>query len=185
MTAILCLAFAMGSCWATGCSERAEIATGRSSVVGEASMTTFEAGERGSPVEFSAVAVDGREVTAPSGSVATVILLWGSWCAPCRAEATEVGDAARRLADEGIDVIGVAVRDTAAGVDGFVERFGVDYPVVLDDDGRIQVDLAERTVLGGVPTTLVLDREGSIACRIVGRLDARTLETAVSGVVDG
>lgn len=184
MTTALCLAVGSVLWGLGGCAERSGLATGTSSVVGEASITSFAAAERGEPVELSAVAVDGREVAVPSGSRATVVLLWGSWCAPCRAEAPEIGDAARNLGDDGVDVVGVAVRDTSTGVEGFVDRYGIDYPVVLDDDGRVQLELAERTVLGGVPTTLVLDREGRLACRIVGRLDAQTLEAALAGVID-
>jgi hypothetical protein len=47
-------------------------------------------------------------------------------------------------------------------------------------DGAIKLAFAERTPINATPTTLVIDKEGRVAARIIGQLlDASILETLV------
>src|SRR5690606_32714944 len=84
--------------------------------------------------------------------------------------------------DEGVKFVGVNTRDQAAQAVQFAEQFGVEYPSILDAEGKRQVQraFAGQVPLNAVPTTLVLDTEGRVAHRVVGLLaGASQLRTLV------
>ena len=62
------------------------------------------------------------------------------------------------------------------------KTYGVSYPsVIAGQDGAVKLAFAERTPINATPTTLVLDREGRVAARIIGQLpDASVLKSLVS-----
>ena len=64
----------------------------------------------------------------------------------------------------------------------FAETYGVGYPSALASvDGSIKLAFAGQTPLNAVPVTLVLDREGRVAARVIGQLSETTiLETLVN-----
>jgi len=83
-----------------------------------------------------------------------------------------------------VQFVGVNVRDQAGTAQSFADAFGVTYPSFLDaDGGEIQLAFAGEIAPDAVPTTLVLDRQGRIAARIVGRLDKSILNTLISDAV--
>ena len=62
--------------------------------------------------------------------------------------------------------------DTAAA---FENQFGITYPSILDaTTGTVQAAFAGKAAPGAVPTTIVLDRTGRMAARIIGQLPTRT-----------
>jgi peroxiredoxin len=140
------------------------------------------ADERTEPVEFEAVLDTGG--TASSADYAGDVLVvnfWYAGCAPCRVEAAEL--AAADAAFEGQDVafLGVNLYDGAEASRAFAETYGVDYPSALaTEDGSIKLAFAGETPLNAVPVTLVLDKDGRVAARLVGQIkDASILETIV------
>ncbi|GAA1604845.1 TlpA family protein disulfide reductase [Kribbella catacumbae] len=112
-----------------------------------------------------------------------VINTWGSWCSPCRAEADDLARVARETASGPVRFVGIDTRDNSAAAQAFVRSFDITYPSVVDTDG--QVLLAFRRVLpvNAVPATLILDRDGRVAARVIGRVDHSTLRGLVDDVV--
>jgi actin-related protein len=84
-----------------------------------------------------------------------------------------------------VQFVGVNVRDTAATALAFDRTFKVNFPSVMDNEtGAVVLAYTGVVTPQAVPTTLVIDREGKITARILGRIDPSTLrsliETAVS-----
>jgi thiol-disulfide isomerase/thioredoxin len=96
-----------------------------------------------------------------------VINFWASWCAPCRAEAPALEKIHTDDAAKGVEFVGIDIRDGKEPAKAFVRSFKIGYPSIFDPDG--QVTLAFRDVPpNAVPSTLVLDRQGRVAARIIG-----------------
>ena len=93
------------------------------------------------------------------------INLWATWCEPCREETPGMVRVVRELGPKGFAVVGVSLDqgDREAKVRAFAERYGVTYPIAFPD-AMSQMSAS----LGGLPTTLLIDREGRVAKTYVG-----------------
>jgi thiol-disulfide isomerase/thioredoxin len=110
-----------------------------------------------------------------------VVNFWASWCAPCRAEAPALEKIHADHAAKGVEFVGVDIRDGKGPAKAFVRGFKVGYPSIFDADG--QVTLAFRDVPpNAVPSTLVLDRQGRVAVRIIGPTTYSKLSPLVAQV---
>lgn len=143
----------------------------------------FPPQERGRPVELDGTGLDGRRVAPELGrGRAAVVNVWGSWCPPCREEAPVLAAAARRYAGR-VDFVGVNVRDNPAAARAFEERFEIPYPSISDTDGRAVLALNQHVPANAVPATLVLDRRGRVAARVLGALREATLRALLGSVL--
>lgn len=103
-----------------------------------------------------------------------VLNFWASWCPPCRAEAPNLIEVAEATADEGVQFIGVNVKNAQDEALAFERKQGVPYPSLHDQPGVLLTRF--RTLVPQVPpTTLLLDREGRIAGRFIGGVTTREL----------
>lgn len=109
-----------------------------------------------------------------------VINVWGSWCNPCRAEMPDLVRVARETAALPVRFVGIDTRDNEASARAFVRTYNVPYPSVVDIDGQVLLAFNKVLPMSAVPSTLVVDREGRIAARVIGRTDYST----VRGLVD-
>lgn len=91
-----------------------------------------------------------------------VLNLWGSWCGPCRAEADDLQAVQDRLGDQGVQVLGINVRDDRSSASDFVRNHGITFPSIYDPSGRslLALDGFPRST---VPATVVLDRRHRVA----------------------
>ena len=106
-----------------------------------------------------------------------VINFWGSWCAPCRAETPELVRIATNPRWNDVNFIGVDVRDNRESARSFVNQYHVPYPSVFDDSNKTALSFRGLPP-NAVPTTFVLDQQGRIAARALGRITGEQL-TAV------
>ncbi len=104
-----------------------------------------------------------------------VLNVWASWCAPCRAEADDMQEVSSELEDKGVQFVGLNTRDSQAAADGFVNRFAVTYPSVVDTDGSRQLLFHETLPPAAIPSTIVIDRLGRVAGRAIGEVDRSRL----------
>lgn len=159
------------------------------STTDEAAIAEFPPASRGEPLALSGPALDPDapnaqvDVADHRGSV-VVINVWGSWCAPCRAEAPVLQEAAASYAPDGVQFIGVNVKDSPAAARAFERTYTISYPSI-DDSVQSQafLDLREYVPASAIPSTLVLDRAGRVAARVIGQISASTLRALLDAVV--
>jgi len=94
-----------------------------------------------------------------------LVNFWYTNCAPCREETPALQAIFQKLAEQGLQIIGVNVRgNERKGPDGdedirkFTTANGVTYPIALDTDGQADRDYRVYTL----PTSFVIDRSGNV-----------------------
>ncbi|MGH9682846.1 MAG: TlpA disulfide reductase family protein [Candidatus Acidiferrales bacterium] len=134
--------------------------------------------------------LDGKDVALSSlkGKV-VVVNFWATWCEPCQIEIPWMIEFQDKYANKGFTMLGVAMDEEGKSVVApFVQKsqFDVDgkkeamnYPIVLGND-----DLASKFGgLIGLPTTVVISRDGKIVKRFIGLADHDTLEKQIQGLL--
>jgi cytochrome c biogenesis protein CcmG/thiol:disulfide interchange protein DsbE len=108
---------------------------------------------------------------------------WASWCEPCWQETPMLVEIHREFAPQGFAMIGVAIdernsNEVPKGVSHFVSILQVPYPVAL---------VAPMSQLSysmeGLPTTLLIDREGRIARTYVGAVRETVFRADISALL--
>ena len=109
----------------------------------------------------------------------TVVNVWASWCAPCRAEALTLAALSRKYPET--QFVGVLTRDNPAAAGSFVKRFGMPYPTLIDD--AVLLGFHSSLVANAIPSTFVLDKNGKVAARISGEVTVASLSALIERVV--
>ncbi|MFK4731315.1 TlpA disulfide reductase family protein [Agromyces mediolanus] len=189
LTAAIALAAAsvvvLAGCTSDPLAEQYREGSGKNYIAGDGTISEFDEASRGEPVSFSGTTVDGGDFdSADTVGDVTVVNFWYAGCAPCRVEAPILQDVYEEY-DSGageVAFVGVNVRDQAGTANSFEQDYGVHYPSILDvDSGDAQLAFAGDVPPAAVPTTLVLDRQGRVAARVLGQLQDASI---LRGLVD-
>ncbi len=157
---------------------------GKNYIAGDGSVTEYAASERGEPVEVTGTLFDGTTVSSADwDDQVTVLNFWYASCAPCREEAPDLVALHEEYAPQGAVFYGVNIRDEQATAEAFERSFDIPYESFDDTDGGVLLDMTQYVPPQAVPTTIVLDREGRVAARILGLADRSTLDALISDVL--
>lgn len=120
---------------------------------------------------YKAKTLDGGDFDLASlkGNV-VLVNIWATWCPPCRYEIPELIKLHDTYKARGFQVLGASVDGTesAKEVAPMVKERSINYPVVIDTDGKI-ADIFETNVL---PTSALIDRQGRVVWTRIGTLEA-------------
>lgn len=108
-----------------------------------------------------------------------VVEFWATWCPPCRESIPGMVKLYQAYRDKGLVVLGVSL-DTS-GVDAvrsFSEKNGINYPVLQGND-----DIAAKYMVRGIPTLVLVNKEGLIARQYLGGADEDVLEKDVRALL--
>lgn len=108
----------------------------------------------------------------------TVVNLWATWCPPCRQEMPILQAASVTYADR-VQFLGVNTRDRADWAADYLGQLDVTYPEVVDFEGQLLTALRSP----GLPVTVVLDAEGRIADRQIGRISEARLTAMIEAAL--
>ena len=159
----------LAACSGGATAQQTAVGNGSSFVGGSYGTTVFSAGSRPAAPDITGITLTGSRfrLSADRGAV-VVINFWGSWCTPCRAEAPALAQLARRFPPSVARFVGVDIRDDPASAEAFMRTFRIGYPSLNDPNDEVALDFSGTVPPAGIPTTLVIDRSGRIAARIVG-----------------
>lgn len=178
------IALSLTSCSSDPLADQYREGSNKNYIAGDGSVTEIVLENRGEPITFTGTTETGETVSSAEylGNV-LVVNFWYAGCAPCRAEAPDLEQVYTETAPQGVNFLGVNVRDQAATAISFNERFGITFPSIMDQDGKAQLAFSSQVPPNAVPTTLILDAQGRVAARILGQIkDASILSTLIRDV---
>ena len=173
----------LAGCTTTGADEGTRSA-GQEGYVGvRGNLTQIAPADRVLLPAVSGTGLDGEPLSTEDfrGKV-LVVNVWGSWCAPCRAEAPALQRASEATRDRA-QFLGITTRDNdPAQARAFVRAFGIGYPSIYDPDGKALLVFAGTLPPSAIPSTLIIDEQGRLAARVLGEISELTLVTMVDEV---
>lgn len=181
--AALCAAFALAGCSVS--TEAVDTNNGGAYRFVEAQPAgeVVPVADRQPAPEFAGKLLDGSafESTSLDGSVA-VLNFWGSWCPPCRVESPQFQEVYAAHQADGVQFLGINVKDSDQLARGFVDDKGITFPSVFDP--RSEVALAFRDYPAeAIPSTIVLDAEYRVAAVYIGEIAKADLEKVLATVL--
>lgn len=108
-----------------------------------------------------------------------VLNFWASWCVPCRVEHPVLMRADAEYDPEEALVVGVVYQDSRRNAERFLNRFGGDWPSLLDPGMRMAIDFG----VYGVPETFFIGRDGRIARKHIGPVNWELLRSTVDSLL--
>ena len=155
-------------------------------IAGDGTVTEFALGSRPKAASWSGVTESGEAISSTQlEGVITVMNFWYAGCAPCRIEMPELIQLQTDFLPEGVQFIGVNVRDSAETSLAFARRIDMNFPSVMDaKTGSVVLGFTGVVTPQAVPTTLVIDAEGNVSARVLGRIDKGILTTLVKTVIE-
>ena len=88
----------------------------------------------------------------------TLVNFWATWCPPCVEEVPSLNRLIGRYSDREFSVVSIDFRESERIIRDFVRKVPVNFPILLDQDGRVAMDWK----VFGFPSSFILDRQGNI-----------------------
>jgi thiol-disulfide isomerase/thioredoxin len=150
-------------------------------VQGTPSGEVIPEGERASAPDFGGELLGSGNLfeSAQLDGQIGVLNFWGSWCAPCRVETPEFNEVAADLADDGVQFVGINVKETDEQfATAFVDRFQIHFPSLYDPRGEVALAFRDYPA-NAIPSTIVLDPQGRVAAVYTGTVSQEDLRTVL------
>ena len=113
-----------------------------------------------------------------------IVNFWARWCGPCRVEIPEL--IAIRQAHKGkLEVLGIAIEDKADAAKEFAKAYEMNYPVFVAREKGIPLMQALGNTKGGLPFTIVIDRNGQVVQKKMGIMKKADFEAAAELALTG
>jgi thiol-disulfide isomerase/thioredoxin len=132
--------------------------------------------------DFTLESLDGKTMKLSDLRGKAVLLnFWATWCGPCKIEMPWFVELQKQYADQGFQIIGVAMDDSSKeDIAKFAKEMGVNYPVLIGKE-------AVGEAYGGVPAlpeTFFIARDGKIIDRIIGLKGRAEIEDSIKKAID-
>jgi thiol-disulfide isomerase/thioredoxin len=96
-----------------------------------------------------------------------LINFWATWCGPCKEEMPALERLQRRLGDSNFVLVAVTTDLQPVTIAHFARGLGLNFPILLDETKDVSAAYGVR----GLPTTVLIDRQGRLVGRAVGPRD--------------
>lgn len=125
-------------------------------------------------VDFEGETIDGDNIQFSSmvkPGVYTLVDFWASWCPYCIKELPEMVSLYEKWKDNGLEIVGVAVRDTPDDSKAAINKHNISWPVILNTQRR-PYDIYG---FSGIPHHMLIGPDGKIVSRdeSLSQIDAR------------
>jgi cytochrome c biogenesis protein CcmG/thiol:disulfide interchange protein DsbE len=130
-------------------------------------------------IDFTLNTLDGAPVNLTTTVQNNRVNFWATWCGPCRREIPDLISLYREYKGQKVELLAVNVQESAYKVRGFVQEYGMNFPIPIDSDGYV----TDKYQIRGIPTTYIIDGRGRIRDRIVGSTNRATLEARIKMIL--
>ena len=152
-----------------------KINLGVNSVLGEVDISAPEG------TNFSLENLDGKNVNLSDYQGSPLVIdFWSSWCGPCIKEASILSEAEKEWSFRGIKFIGIAVWDESDQIKEFMNKYNIQYDIVIDKNGSTAVDFG----VIAVPEKFFVTSDGSFAFKINGPNNKESLDGYLSRLLE-
>lgn len=176
---LVCVA-ALSACGGGNSAASAKGTTGGDSVT-----TRIEPGDRQVLPPVTGGLLDGEAYDSRNNVGKVVVYnVWGSWCAPCRSEARGLRMVSNETRDQGVTFVGINVKDNDGAARAFERTFDVPYPSISTaDSSKAMLAFGGALPRRAVPSTVVVDRKGRVAARVLGATTYSTLKSLIDSIL--
>lgn len=177
------LVVAMTATVAVGAAVAIGVATwDRSDDPGATTRKEYQVGERPAapPIAGETLEREPLDVADLRGDV-VVVNIWGSWCAPCRAEMPDLEEVYQATRELGVSFVGVNVRDERDQAVSFAAS-RITFPSIFDFRSEYAHGFTDPPAPNSPPATLVIDRDGNLAAYFYRPVRRAELERIVTDV---
>ncbi|MEU6084716.1 TlpA disulfide reductase family protein [Streptomyces sp. NPDC047108] len=155
-------------------------------VTGTGGIDTAKPADRKPLPEISGKTLEGKplDLADYTGKI-VVVNVWGSWCAPCRAEMKHLVKVANDTKADGVQFVGINTRDpNKAPAVKLEKEYDVPYPSLYDPMGKLMLRFPPGSLNPkAIPSTLVIDRKGRIAARALKALNEKDLKRTLEPLI--
>ncbi len=118
--------------------------------------------------DFEVSALDGHRMSLKDVRGKIVLLnFWTTWCEACIREMPSLGRLYHLFQDEAFALLAVDLRESAAKVEAFRNKYQIPFPILLDRRGEV----GDAYGVLAIPVTFILDRQGMIIGKATGARD--------------
>lgn len=114
-------------------------------------------------VPAEAPADDTLNLSELQGNV-VVLDFWASWCVPCRRSFPWLNKMHAKYAEDGLVIVGINLDARQTDAAAFLEEYPADFRIHYDHDAG----LAREFDIQGMPSSVVIGRDGKIVARHIG-----------------
>ena len=109
---------------------------------------------------FSLKALEGQQIRVPEDYKGKALLVnfWATWCPHCVEEIPSMNRALDHLDEDRFAMISVSYKDTQEIMEEFVKEVKVDFPILMDYDGKVSEDWK----VFAYPSSFLIDANGRI-----------------------
>ena len=110
-----------------------------------------------------------------------LVNVFATWCGPCRAEMPHLVEVSKEFEGQGVQFVGLNLAENPGAVRAFKDEFEVNFPLVLDVDGR----LTEVYQPVGLPTSWFIDADGVVRYVFAGSMNKEVLTNILDDIEAG
>lgn len=149
-------------------------------------ITDVAPSQRVAAPDLSGTTLDGKKLAlADYRGKVVVVNIWGSWCGPCRLEAPALEETFQQYQARGVQFMGINVRDVNSAALAFVSDDHITYPSLQDPDEALLLEFKTMVPPTNIPSSIIVDRSGKIATKIIGSVTEPQLKQALDKVLSG
>jgi len=104
---------------------------------------------------------------------AVILNFWATWCVPCIHEMPELNKAYTSFKNDDVEIIAINFAETRSEVDEFVNKYHLEFPILLDKYGDVSQDYRVRNL----PVTYFISPDGIIMDLVLGGITQELIET--------
>lgn len=154
---------------------------GGAKVQSAAAAGVCSAKQKPAPLDFTLKDMDGKDVKLADYKGKVIMLnFWATWCGPCKYEIPMFVELQNEYRDKGVVFLGVSVDDEPAALQEFAKAERMNYPVLVGAGHEIQNAYGP---IFGVPTTMLISREGVICTRYSGPREKAKFESDIKALL--